>query len=59
MKQEIMGFWDAVASAGPYAKQFAPESRQITTPTAYNSIFTSQMFSLTPNQWCQSTVLAM
>jgi len=42
MKQEIMGFWDAVASAGPYAKQFAPESRQITTPTPYNSIFTGQ-----------------
>jgi len=32
MRQEKMGFWDAVASAGPYSKQYAPRSRQITTP---------------------------
>jgi len=37
MRQETMGFWDAVASAGPYANN---RSRQITTPTLHHSIFT-------------------
>ena len=46
-----MGFWDAVASAGPYA----PRSRQITTPTPHHSIFTGRMPFLTPNQQCQRT----
>ena len=36
----MMGFWDAVASAGPYAIKSAPRSRQITTPTSHHSIFT-------------------
>jgi len=34
-----MGFWDALASAGRYAKQSAPRSGQITTPTLHRSIF--------------------
>jgi len=52
----MMGvFWDAVASAGPYAKQSAPRSRQITTTTPHHSIFTGRVLFLTPNQECQST----
>jgi len=51
----MVGFWDVVASAGPYANNLyhAPESRQIITPT--QSIFTGWMLFLTPNQQCQST----
>jgi len=36
MRQEMMGFWDAVASAGQ-CKQSAPHSRQITTPKPHHS----------------------
>ena len=45
MRQEIMGFWDAVASTGPYANNLhlAPD---ITTPTPHHSIFTSGMLFL-------------
>jgi len=51
----MVGFWDAVALAGPYAKQSAPCSRQITTSTPHHSIFTSRMLFLMPSQQCQST----
>jgi len=44
-----------VASAGPYATQPAPRSRQITISTPHHSIFTGQMFFLTPSQQYQST----
>jgi len=47
-----MGFGDAVESAGPYANNTAPCSRQMTTPTLS---FTGRMLFLTPNQQCQST----
>ena len=50
-----MGFWDAVASAGPYAKQSAHRSRQTTTPTPRHLIFTGRLLFLTPNQQCQSS----
>ena len=33
-----MGFWDAVASAGPLCKQSAPRSMQKTTPTVQHLI---------------------
>jgi len=46
-----MGFVDAVASA----EQYAPRSRQITTPAPHHSIFTGQILFLSPNQQCQST----
>jgi len=46
MRQEMMGFWDAVASAGPYAKMCT--SLQITTSTPHHSVFTGQMFFLMP-----------
>jgi len=46
MRQEMMGFWDAVASAGPYAKMCT--SLQISTSTPHHSIFTGQMFFLMP-----------
>ena len=35
--------------------QSAPRSRQITTQTSHQSIFTGQMLFLMPNQQCQST----
>jgi len=35
-------------------KLSAPHSRQITTPTPHDSIFTGRMFFLLPNQQCQS-----
>jgi len=44
-----------VASAGPLCKQFVPRSREITTPTPHQSMFTGWMLFLTPNQQCQST----
>ena len=47
----MVGFLDAVSSAGPYA----PRSRQITTPTPHRSLFTGRMLFLTPNQQCQGT----
>ena len=37
-------------------KQPAPRSRQITTPTPHQSLFTGRMLFPTPNQQCQSTV---
>jgi len=36
-------------------KQYAPRSRQTTTPTPHHSIFTGRMPFLTSNQQCQST----
>jgi len=35
MRQEMIGFWDAVASAGPYAYnlRFAPDALPDTQPT--------------------------
>jgi len=42
MRQEMTGFWEAVASdgrTGPLCKQSAHRSRQITTPTCHHSIF--------------------
>jgi len=35
-------------------KQSSPRSRQITTPTPHQSIFTGRMLFLAPNQQCQS-----
>jgi len=35
-------------------KESAPCSRETTTPTPHNSIFTGQMLFLMPNQQCQS-----
>jgi len=46
-----MGFWDAEASAGPYAKYCT----SLKTDNHTNSIFTGRMLFLTPNQQCQST----
>ena len=50
IRQEMMEFWDAVASAGPYCKQYAHGFIQITTPTPHHSIFTGWVLFLTPNQ---------
>jgi len=53
MKQEVVWFWDAVASAEPYANNLT--LLQTSTPTPNHSIFTGQMLFLMPNQQCQST----
>jgi len=45
----------AVGSAGPYAKPFAPPSRQITTLVPHHSVSTGRMPFLPPNQQRQST----
>jgi len=50
----MMGFWDAVASAGQYANNLHLDP-EITIPTAHHSIFTGRMLFLLPNQQCQST----
>jgi len=55
MRPEIMGFWDAVASAGPYANNLHLTPDSITTPTPHHSTFTGQILFLTPNQQYQST----
>ena len=47
----MIGFWDDTG----IRKQSAPRSRQITTPTPRQSIFTGRMLFPTPNQQCQST----
>jgi len=49
MRQEMMGFEDAMASTGPYANNLhlVPER---TTPTPHHSIFTDRMLFLTPVQ---------
>ena len=52
-----MGFWDTVASAGPYANNLGPTpgSRQITTPTPHHKIFYRPDALPDANQQCQST----
>jgi len=55
MTQEMVGFWDAVASAGPYANNLHLDPDRQPHPTSHHSIFTDWMFFLTPNQQCQST----
>jgi len=50
----MMGFWDAVASAGPYANNLHLGPRQITTPTPRHSVFTGRVVFLTPIRQCQS-----
>jgi len=46
-----MGFWNAVAAAGPYANSLHLTA-DITTPTPHHSVFTGQMLFLTLNQQC-------
>jgi len=55
MRQEMTGFWDAMASAGPHANNLHLASDRLTTPTTHHSSFTGRMLFLTPNQQCQST----
>ena len=51
----MMGFWDGSGISWTMRKQSAPCSRQITTPTPHQSIFTGRLLFLTPNQQRQST----
>jgi len=55
VRPEMVGFWDGGGISWTICKQSAPRSRQITTPTPHQSIFTGQMLFLKPNQQCQST----
>jgi len=55
MRQEMMGFWDDSGISWTICKQYAPRSREITTPSPHQSIFTGQMLFLMPNQQCLST----
>ena len=50
-----MGFSEGSSISWIICKQSAPHSRQISTPTPHQSIFTGRMLFLTPNQQCQST----
>ena len=51
----MAGFWDGSGISWTIFKQSAPRSRQITTPTPHQSMFTGRMLYLAPNQQCQST----
>ena len=51
----MMGFGDAVTSAGQYADSLHLHSRQITTSTRRHSFFTGQMLFQMRNQQCPST----
>ena len=51
----MMGFWDGSGISWTMCKQSAPCSRQITTPTPHQSIFTGRLLFLKPNQQHQST----
>ena len=51
----MAGFWDGSGISWTIFKQSAPRSRQITTPTPHQSMFTGRMLFLAPNQQCQST----
>ena len=55
MRQEMTGFWDGSGISWTICKQSAPRSRQTTTPTPHQSIFTGRMLFLTPKQQCQTT----
>ena len=46
----MMGFGDGSGVNWTICKQFAPCSRQITTPTPHHSISTGRMIFLAPNQ---------
>ena len=50
-----VGVWDGSGISWTIRKKSAPRSRQITTPTPHQSVFTGRMLFLTPNQQCQST----
>ena len=47
----MRGFWNATASAGPYANNLhlVPDTKP------HHSVFTGRMLFLTPNQQCHST----
>jgi len=54
-----MGFWDDSGISWTICKLSAPRSRQITTLTPHQSIFTGRVLFLTPNWQCQSTECTM
>ena len=54
MRQAMMGFCDSSGISWTTCKHSAPRSRQITTPTPHQSMFTGRTLFLTPNQQCQN-----
>jgi len=50
MRQEVMGFWDAVASAGPYANNLhlAPDAPHHTNTSSLSFYWPYMMLFLTP-----------
>ena len=50
-----MGFWDAVASAGPYANNLHLALDRQPHQHLITQFFTGRMLFLTPNQQFQST----
>ena len=46
----MIGFWNGSGISWTICKQSAPSSRQITTPTPHQRIFTGQMLFLTTNR---------
>jgi len=55
----MMVFWGGSGISWTMCKQPAPHSRQITTATPYQSIFTGRVLFLTPSQQRQSTVYSV
>ena len=51
----MMGFWDAVASAGPYANNLHLAQDRKPHQHLIIHFFIGQMLLLTPNQQCQGT----
>jgi len=50
-----MGFWDAVASAGPYANNLHLVPDRKPHQHLITQIFTGRVLFLTPNQQCEGT----
>jgi len=55
MRQEMMEFWDAVASAGPYANNLHLAPDRQPHQHLITQLFTGQMLFLGPEKQCQST----
>jgi len=55
MRQEVMGFWDAVPSAGPYANNMHLTPDRQPHQHLITQFFTGQMPFLTLNLQCRST----
>jgi len=55
MRQEMVGFWDAVASAAPYENKLHLTLDRQPHQHLITQFFKGRVLFLTPNQQCQST----